>query len=113
MSATVIETPIAVTDETFEDAIRTPGKLVLVDFWAEWCAPCRTIAPILDEIAAEFATRLVVAKVNVDEGGGKAVAYGVRAIPTLMLFKDGEILQSFVGVRSKAELREAIDAALS
>ena len=99
-----------VTDATFEaDVLRAPG-LVLVDFWAEWCAPCRTISPALEEIGEELGERLTVAKVNVDDNPDTATRYGIRSIPTLMLFRDGQVAATRVGVAPKSAMRAWIDA---
>ncbi len=111
MSTDVLERPIHVTDETFDETISGTGKVVLVDFWADWCGPCHAIAPVLEELAAEYA-RLTVAKVNVDENKGKAAELGVRAIPTLVLFRDGNPVQFLVGVQTKSTLKAAINAHL-
>lgn len=113
MSTDVLEKPIHVTDETFDETIGAPGKAVLVDFWADWCGPCHAIAPVLEELAAEYGERLTVAKVNVDENTRKAAEFGVRAIPTLVLFSDGKPVQSLVGVQTKSALKATIDAHLA
>jgi thioredoxin 1 len=97
---------VAVTDDTFEtDVLKAEGP-VLVDFWAEWCGPCKMIAPALEEIGAEFAGRVTVAKVNIDENPGTPNAYGVRGIPTLILFKDGKPAATKVGAAPKSQLKE-------
>jgi thioredoxin 1 len=97
---------VAVTDETFEtDVLHAQGP-VLVDFWAEWCGPCKMIAPALEEIGAEFAGRVTVAKVNIDENPGTPNTYGVRGIPTLILFKDGKPAATKVGAMPKSQLKE-------
>lgn len=93
------------TVETFEEAIAGEGP-VLVDFWAEWCGPCKKIAPILDEIADEQGDALSIAKVNVDEAGDIALRYEVMGIPTLLVFKDGEVAKRMVGASGKAKLLE-------
>lgn len=82
---------------------------VLVDFWAPWCGPCKAIAPILDELATELAGKLKIAKVNVDDNGDLAAQYGVRAIPTMLLFKGGQLAEQFVGMMDKSSLRAKLD----
>lgn len=99
------------TDDNFDEQVLGSDKLAIVDFWAEWCAPCRMIAPIIEELAGEYADKVKVGKLNVDENSKTATKYGIRSIPTLLFFKNGEILKQVVGVRSKAELKEIIDGA--
>ena len=103
---------ISVTDDTFEADVLKSDKPVVVDFWAEWCGPCKQIAPALDEIAAEMADQIVVAKVNIDDNPGTPGKYGVRGIPTLLLFKDGEIVSQKVGAVPKNQLVEWVQSAL-
>jgi len=96
----------AVTDDSFQhDVLQAPGP-VLVDFWAEWCGPCRMVAPILDEIAAEFAGKLTVAKVNIDDNPITPTEYDVRGIPTMILFKDGKPVDRKIGALPRGQLRE-------
>ncbi|HCJ50528.1 MAG: thioredoxin [Gallionellaceae bacterium CG1_02_56_997] len=99
-----------VTDATFDAEVTQAALPVLVDYWAEWCGPCRMIAPILDEVSKEYAGRLVVAKVNVDENQQTPQKFGVRGIPTLMLFKNGNIEATKVGALSKSQLTAFIDS---
>ncbi|MEU7867587.1 thioredoxin [Dactylosporangium sp. NPDC049140] len=101
-----------VTDETFAHEVLASDVPVLVDFWAEWCPPCHRIAPMLDELAAEFEGRARVVKLNADDNPLTARAYGVLSMPTLTVFRGGEVVSQHVGARPKAKLREQIDSAL-
>ncbi len=96
------------TDATFDQEVLNSGVPVLVDFWAEWCGPCRLIAPTIDALAAEYAGRLKVGKVNVDENGSTAMRYQIRSIPTLLLFKGGKVVDQRVGALGKADLERFI-----
>ena len=102
-----------VTDATFDTEVVKAGSPVLVDFWAEWCGPCKMIAPILDEVATAYAGRLLVAKMNVDDNREVPAKFGIRGIPTLMLFKDGQLAATKVGALSKAQLIAFIDQQLA
>ena len=101
-----------VTDDTFEAEVLQSQQPVLVDYWAEWCGPCKRIAPILDEIAAEYAGKLKVAKVNIDENQQTPAKFGIRGIPTLMIFKNGNVEATKVGALSKSQLAAFIDSTL-
>ncbi len=99
-----------VSDETFETEVLQSTVPVLVDYWAEWCGPCKMIAPILNEIVVEYGERLKVAKLNIDKNGATPDKYGIRGIPTLMLFKNGNIEATKVGALSKAQITAFIDS---
>ncbi|MFQ6371895.1 thioredoxin TrxA [Shewanella sp. YIC-542] len=101
---------IYVSDDSFEAEVLKSEKPVLVDFWAEWCGPCKMIAPILDDVANEYDGKLTIAKVNVDQNNATPAKYGIRGIPTLLLFKNGELAATKVGALSKTQLKEFIDA---
>ncbi|MBY0463894.1 MAG: thioredoxin TrxA [Burkholderiales bacterium] len=101
-----------VSDATFEAEVIKSSTPVLIDYWAEWCGPCKMIAPILDEVASVYAGRLTVAKMNVDENRAVPAQYGIRGIPTLMVFKDGQLAATKVGALSKAQLTAFIDQQL-
>lgn len=100
---------VEVTDGNFEDEVLSSDKPVLVDYWAEWCGPCKMTAPILDEVSDEYADQLKVAKLNIDENPNTPPKYGVRGIPTLMLFKDGNVEATKVGALSKAQLEAFLE----
>jgi len=103
---------IHVTDANFEAEVLKSADPVLVDYWADWCGPCKMLAPVLDEIAAEYAGKVKVAKLNIDENPGTPPRYGIRGIPTLMLFKDGEVEATKIGAVSKSQLTAFIDSNL-
>lgn len=100
---------INVTDSTFESLVLQSDQPALVDFWASWCAPCRAIAPIVDEMAQEYAGKLRVVKVNVDDNPGTPGKYGVRGIPTLILFKGGKVVDQLVGAVPRNQIKELIE----
>ncbi|MGH9184053.1 MAG: thioredoxin [Acidimicrobiales bacterium] len=102
------DTTVSISDATFDEEIRGSTEPVLVDFWAEWCGPCKIIAPVLEEIATEHAGRLRVAKLNVDENPGAARRYDVLSIPTLIVFQDGEATKRLVGAKGKLALLEEL-----
>ena len=99
-----------VTDDTFEPEVLKSETPVLVDYWAEWCGPCKSIAPILDEVAKEYQGRLKIAKINVDENQQTPAKFGIRGIPTLMLFKNGNVEATRVGALSKSQLTAFLDS---
>ncbi|MSU48220.1 MAG: thioredoxin [Opitutus sp.] len=98
------------TTESFKNAVTTATTPVLVDFWAPWCGPCKAIAPILEELATEFGGKLTIAKVNIDDNDAVAAEYGVRAIPTMILFKGGKVAETLVGMMPKAALKAKLAA---
>ncbi|WP_348672511.1 thioredoxin TrxA [uncultured Abyssibacter sp.] len=102
-----------VTDASFDTDVKQSSVPVLVDYWAEWCGPCKMIAPVLEEVASDYAGRLKIAKLNVDENPGTPPKFGIRGIPTLMLFKDGEVAATKVGALSKAQLSDFLDQHLA
>ena len=94
----------AVTDATFEDEVLRNDKPVVVDYWAEWCGPCRMVAPVLEEIAAEYADKIDVVKLNIDENPSVSQRYGIMAIPTMNVFSGGEVVKQIVGAKPKSAL---------
>ena len=100
---------VQLTDDSFEADVLNASDLVLVDFWAEWCGPCKMIAPLLNDIAEEYADNVTVGKLNIDQNAGTPPKYGIRGIPTLLLFKDGNVIDTKVGALSKTQLKEFLD----
>jgi thioredoxin 1 len=106
------EQVVQVTDASFEDQVVKAGKPVLIDFWAEWCGPCKMIAPMLNEIAAEYRDKLTIAKLNIDENPKTPQRFNVRGIPTLILFKNGQVEGQKVGALRKSDLAAFLDSKL-
>ncbi|MDO8658065.1 MAG: thioredoxin [Candidatus Levybacteria bacterium] len=102
-----------ITDQTFEQDVLKSDTPVLVDFWAPWCAPCRIIAPVVDELSEEYTGKLKVFKINVDDNTNTPSKFGVMSIPTLMIFKDGQPVKTMVGAQGKESLKKVIDEVLS
>lgn len=103
---------LTVTEGNFAESVLKSPHPILVDFWAPWCGPCKMISPILDELAEEYAGRFTVSKVNVDDNQGLSVKFGVSAIPTLLIFKNGQVIDQIRGLRSKRDLKESFERAL-
>ncbi len=104
--------PIAVDDSNFDQIVLQAETPVLVDFWAEWCGPCRMVAPLVDELAEEYEGRVVFTKVDVDQNSRAASKYGIMSIPALLIFNNGSPITNIVGFRPKAELKKSLDAVL-
>lgn len=107
-----MSTAVDVTDATFADEVLNSSETIMVDFWAEWCGPCRMVGPIVDELHTEYDGRAIVGKVNVDNESAISAKYGIRNIPTLLVFKGGEIVDKQVGAATKVALASKIDAQL-
>ncbi len=99
---------VHLTEQNFDEALTASQGLMMVDFWAEWCGPCRAIAPVLEELARESAGRVTLAKVNVDENPGLAARYGIRSIPTVLFVKEGKVADQVIGAVPKAKLKEKL-----
>jgi thioredoxin 1 len=104
------DSALHLTEATFDAELGKHNEVVMVDFWAEWCAPCRAIAPTLDELARESSGAITLAKVNVDESPGLAARYGIRSIPTILLMKEGKVVDQVIGAVPKAQLKKKLDA---
>jgi thioredoxin 1 len=104
------DSAVHLTEQNFDETLAQAEGVLMVDFWAEWCGPCKTIAPVLEELARDAAGRLTLAKVNVDENHGLAARYGVRSIPTVLFVKDGKVLDQVVGAVPRAKLKEKLAA---
>jgi thioredoxin 1 len=104
------ENIIAVTDQSFESTVLKSSKPVLVDFWAQWCGPCRAVAPVLEEAATQYGDKIQIVKVNVDENNEIPAQFGIRSIPTLLLFKNGSVIGTHIGSLTKSQLVAFIDS---
>jgi thioredoxin 1 len=103
---------VTLGSQNFSDEVLKSAKPVLVDFWAEWCGPCKMLGPVLDELAGEYEGKALIGKVNIDEHQDLAVQYGITSIPTLLLFKGGQVIGQTVGLKPKGALKQSLDAAL-
>ena len=100
---------VSVSDAEFEQTVLKSDKPVMLDFWAEWCQPCKMLTPTVEELAGDFEGQILVGKLNVDDNPNTATTYGIRGIPTLLFLKDGKVVQQMVGVKSKAEIKKIIE----
>ncbi|ARM31024.1 thioredoxin [Prosthecochloris sp. HL-130-GSB] len=104
---------LTATDQNFKAEVLDSGKVVLVDFWAAWCGPCQMLGPVIEELAGDYDGKAVIAKLNVDENPNTAAQYGIRSIPTMLIFKNGEVVDQMVGALPKNMIAEKIDAQLA
>ena len=104
---------VNLTQDNFEQEVLKSSTPILVDFWAEWCGPCKMLAPTLDELAGEYDGRVRIGKVNIDDHQGLAAKYGIRSIPTLLMFRGGEVVDQIVGLRTKRDLKASFDRVLT
>jgi len=100
------------TDANFQEEVLSSSGPVLVDFWAEWCGPCKAIGPVIEELATEYADKAKIGKVDIDSNRDIAMQYNIQSIPSILIFKDGQVIETFVGMKSKEDLAAAIDAAM-
>jgi thioredoxin 1 len=100
------------TDSNFQEEVLSSSGPVLVDFWAEWCGPCKAIGPTIEELATEYADKAKIGKVDIDSNRDTAMQYNIQSIPSILIFKDGQVIETFVGMKSKEDLAAAIDAAM-
>lgn len=105
--------PVELTDSNFDNEVLTSDTPVLVDFWAEWCGPCRMIGPVVEELASDYAGKVKVGKVDVDSNPEVSVKYGIRSIPALLIFKDGEVVDQIIGAVPKTQLEKHLDAQIA
>jgi thioredoxin 1 len=108
-----MSTVVVISDAEFDQTVLKSDKPVMIDFWAEWCQPCKMLTPTVEELAGEFEGQILVGKLNVDDNPNTATTYGIRGIPTLLFIKDGQVVQQLVGVKSKAEIKKVIEENLS
>ena len=104
---------VAITDQNFQAEVLQSTQPVLVDFWAEWCGPCRMLAPTIDKLAADYVGKVKVGKVDTDANRDVAIKYGINSIPTVILFKGGQVVQKFVGLRPERDFKQALDSAIA
>jgi thioredoxin 1 len=104
---------VQLTEQNFDETLAQHDELLMVDFWAEWCGPCKAIAPVLDDLTREAGGRVTLAKVNVDENHGLAARYGIRSIPTILFVKHGKVVDQVIGAVPKAKMKEKLDALVS